>query len=120
MLNAKNICTTSPSKKLALILYGLFKILEQREDLAYKLELSEGWKIHPVFNVSLFKPYRISIRPAREQPPTEPDEIDGDVECDVEKIIKSEIISYDSRVRGRTRTLEEPRYFVMWRGCTED
>jgi len=50
----------------------------------------------------------------------EPEEIDGDVEWDVEKIIKSEIISYDRRVRGRTRTFEEPHYFVKWRGCTED
>ena len=120
MLNAKNIRTKRPSKKLAPKLYGPFKILEQRGELAYKLELSERWKIHPVFHVSLLEPYRTSIRPAREQPPMEPEEIDGDLEWEVEKIIKSEIISYDRRVRGRTRTFEELRYFVKWRACSED
>jgi len=50
----------------------------------------------------------------------EPEEIDGDLEWEVEKIIKSEIISYDRRVRGRTRTCEELRYFVKWRRCSED
>jgi len=119
-LNAKNIRTKRPSKKLAPKLHGPFKILERQGELAYKLKLSERCKIHPVFHVSLHKPYRTSIRPAREQPPMEPEEIDGDLEWEVEKIIKSEIISYDQRVRGRTRTFKELRYFVKWRGCSED
>ena len=50
----------------------------------------------------------------------EPEEIDGDLEWEVEKIIKSEIISYERRVRGRPRTLQELRYFVKWKGCSED
>jgi len=105
---------------LAPKLYGTFKILEQRGDLAYKLELSERWKIHPVLHLSVLEPCRTSIRPAQEQPPTEPKEINGDLEWEVEKIIKSEIISYERRVHGRTRTFEELRYFVKWRGCSED
>jgi len=120
MLNAKNIRTKRPSKKLAPKLYGPLKILEQRGELAYKLELSERWKIQLVFHLSLLEPYRTSTRPAREQPPMEPEEIDGDLEWEVEKILKSEIISCNRRVRGRTRTFEELRYFVKWRGCSED
>ena len=80
MLNTKNICTKHPSPKLAPRLYGPFKILEQRGNLAYKLQIFNRWKIHPVFHVSLLEPYRTSIRPAREQPPLEPEEIDGDLE----------------------------------------
>jgi len=120
MLNAKNIRSKIPSKKLAPKLYGPFTILEQRGELAYKLELSERWNIHPIFHVSLLELYRTSIRLAREQPPMEPEEIDGDLEWEVEKIIKSEIISYDRRLCGRTWTIEELRYFVKWRGCSED
>jgi len=60
------------------------------------------------------------MRPAREQPPMTPEEIDGDLEWEVEKIVKSEIISYGRRVRGSTRTFEELRYFVKWKGCLED
>ena len=40
MLNAKNICTKPPSKKLAPKLYSPFKILEQRGELTYKLQIS--------------------------------------------------------------------------------
>ena len=87
MLNAKNIRTKRPSPKLAPRFYGPFKILEQRGNLVNNLEISDRWKIHPVFHVSLLEPYRTSIRPAREQPPMEPEEIDGDLEWEVEKIV---------------------------------
>ena len=50
----------------------------------------------------------------------ESEEIDGDLEWEVEKIVESEIISYERRVRGRTRTLQELRYLVKWKGCSED
>jgi len=76
MVNAKNIRTKRPSKILAPKLCGPFKILEQRGELAYKLEISDRWKIHPVFHVSLLEPYGISVRPAREQPPMTPEDID--------------------------------------------
>ena len=50
----------------------------------------------------------------------EPEEINEDLEWEVEKIVKSEIISYERRVRGRPRTLQELRYFVKWKGGSED
>ena len=99
MLNAQNIRTKRPSKKLAPKLYSPFKILEQRGERAYMLEISNRWKIHPVFHVSLLEPYRTSTRPTREQPPMTPEDIDRDLEWEVEKIVKSEIISYERRVR---------------------
>jgi len=120
MLNAKNIRTKRPSKKLSPKLYGPFKILEQRGNRAFKLEISPRWKIHPVFHVSLLEPYRISVRDEREQPPREPEDIDGDLEWEVEKIIKSEIIAYTRKVRGRNKRMRELRYFVKWKGCSED
>jgi len=36
--------------------------------------------MHPVFHVSLLKPYQTSIQPACAQPPTEPEEGDRDLE----------------------------------------
>ena len=35
-------------------------------------------------------------------------------------IVKTEIISYDRRVRGRPRTQQELHYFVTWKGYSED
>jgi len=120
MLNAKNIRTKRPSKKLSPKLYGPFKIREQRCKRAFKLEISPRWKIHPVFHVSLLEPYRTSVRDEREQPPREPEDIDGDLEWEMEKIIKSEIIAYTRKVCGCNKRMRELRYFVKWKGCSED
>src|SRR6266403_760280 len=120
MLNARNIRTKRPSKKLSPKLYGPFKILEKKGNRAFKLELSPRWKIHPIFHISLLEPYRHSNRPEREQPPRDLEEIDGDLEWEIERIVKSEIISYTRRVRGRNHQMRELRYFVKWAGCSED
>ena len=116
MLNAKNMRTKPPTKKLSTKLYGPFNVMEKRANRAFKLEIFPRWKIHPIFHVSLLVPYRHSNRPGREQPPREPEEIDGDLEWEVERIVKSEIITY---IRTRRR-MQEIRYFVKWAGCSED
>jgi len=38
----------------------------------------------------------------------------------VERILKSEIISYTRKVRTRNKRMSELRYFVKWKGCSED
>jgi len=120
MLNVKNIRTKRPSKKLSPKLYGPFKVLEKKGSRAYKLEISPRWKIHPVFHISLLEPYRASNRPKREQPPRDSEEINGDSEWKIERIVKSEIISYTGKVRGRNKSVKKLRYFVKWKGCAED
>ena len=80
ILNAKNIHTKHSFKKLVPKLYSPFKILEQSGELAYKLELSECWKIYPIFHISLFEPYQTSTQPTREQLPMKPEGIDSYLE----------------------------------------
>jgi len=38
----------------------------------------------------------------------------------VKQIVKSEIISYTRKVRGRNKRMRELRYCVKWKGCSED
>ena len=38
----------------------------------------------------------------------------------MEQIVKSEIISYTRKVRGRNKRMRELRYFIKWKGCSED
>ena len=120
MLNAKNIRTNRPSKKLSPILYGPFKVLEKKARKAYKLEIWPRWKIRPVFHVSLLEPYRASNRPNREQPLRDPEEIERHLEWDVERIVKTEIITYTRKIRGSNKPMKELPYFAKWKGCPED
>jgi len=52
-LEARNIQTNQPSKKLDQKRYGSFTIKEEIRQGAYRLELPEGWAIHDVFNEDL-------------------------------------------------------------------
>ena len=65
-------------------MYGPDKVLENRGDRAYKIDISAYWKIHPIFHVSLLEPYRVSVRPNRGQPPQVHEEVEGNLEWDVE------------------------------------
>jgi len=120
MFDAKNIRTKRLSKKVSPNLYDKVKILEKKASRAYKLEISPGWKIHPVCHVSLLEPYRTSNRPNSEQPPRDPEDSEGDLEWEVEKIVKSKIISYTRKVRGRNKVVKDLWSFVKWEGCAED
>ena len=120
MLNAKNIRTKCPTKELSPRLYGLFKVLEKRGNRGFKLDILPRWKIHPVFHVSLLEPYKVTDRPNREQPSREPEDVEGDIEWEVEKVVKSEIITYTRKVRRVDKEFTELRYFVKWAGCSKD
>jgi len=112
MRNSNNIRTKRPSKKLSPKLYGHFTVLEKKGSMAYKLEISPRWKIQPLLHVSQLEPYRASNQPNREQPPQDPEQIKGDLEWEVERIVKSEIITCTRKMRGRNKPMKELPYFV--------
>ncbi len=80
---------------------GPFRITQQVNEVAYKLDLPATMKIHDVFHVSLLKPYR----PGRSSPPPCPIEIDGELEYEVETICTH-----------RERTKGKKEYYVKWLG----
>ena len=119
-LNAKNIRTRRPSKKLAPKFYGPFKILKQVGKGAYALELNKGWRIHNVFHESLLEPYKPNTLDGRPQTLPTPEEIEGEVEYEVEKIVRNEIRETERRSRGRKIKSKSLWYLVKWRGYPED
>lgn len=120
MLNAKNIRTKRPTRKLAPKLYGPFKILEKIGKISYRLELQSRWRIHNVFHASLLEPYRANTLQGRAVTRPEPEEIEGEMEYEVEEILQSEIRSSKRKVKGRVKTYRTLFYLVKWKGYPED
>jgi len=107
MLNAKNIKSKQPTRKFTPRLYSQFKVLEKNGNGACKLDILPRWKIHPVFHASELESYKVSDRPDREQPPREPEDVEVDLECEVARIVKSEIITYTRKVRRVNKEFKE-------------
>uniref|UniRef100_A0A0W0F642 Putative reverse transcriptase-rnase h-integrase n=1 Tax=Moniliophthora roreri TaxID=221103 RepID=A0A0W0F642_MONRR len=86
-LEAKNLATGYPSKKLAPKREGPFKILEVLGPVTYRLELLHQWKIHPVFHAALLSPFKQTEAhgPSFTEPP--PDLIEGFEEYEVEAVV---------------------------------
>ena len=108
-LSSKNISTTRPSKKLDYKRLGPFKITKQINPVAFELELPETYRIHNVFHASLLTPYVENEFANRTPPPPAPVEIDGELEYEVEEVIKVK--------KGRGGKYV---YFVLWSGYSRD
>ena len=72
MLIACNLKTTWSSKKLDNKALGLFTITKEINEQAYKLSLPKSMQIHPVFHVSLLKPYYPNKLINHSEPPPPP------------------------------------------------
>lgn len=104
-LNAKNIKTKRPSKKLDSKKLGPFVIERKISSHAFRLTLPHGMRLlHPVFHVSLLDPYHENAIPRRTQPPPLPVEVDGETQYEVAGILDS---------RRHRRQLQ---YLVRWAG----
>jgi transposase InsO family protein len=96
-----------PSKKLQHRFTGPYRIVQQVSHVAFKLALPDTLKIHPVFHVSLLRPYMDPAEtPNRDVPPPPPPAvtIDSQPEFEVEAIL-------DHRRRHR-----QTQYLIKWVG----
>ena len=101
-LNAKNIKSMRPSKKLDYKYYGPYVIEKPVGKQAYKLKLPANMgKIHNVFHVSLLEPFKGGDRGDDEPPPIE---LDGEDQWEIQEILDSKIY-YDKL-----------QYYVTWLG----
>jgi hypothetical protein len=104
-LNAKNIKTKRPSKKLDFKRLGPFAITKKISAHAYRLQLPSMMRgIHDVFHVNLLSKVHANEYLDRHQPPPEPVIIDNENEYEVEEIL-------DSRRLGKGI-----EFLVRWKG----
>jgi hypothetical protein len=110
LLSTKNIRLLDPGKnKLLPKWLGPFRVIEKVGPVAYRLDLPPTMKIHPVFHVSLLKPYRSDGAVQPPQVVNLPDTVDDTLVYEVEALLDHR----DKRTRSRVLTRE---YLVKWTG----
>jgi len=88
-LEAKDIHSNRPSKKLNQKRYRLFKIFKNIRQGVFQLELPEGWMIHDIFNKDLLTRCRELHSPGQHmEPAPPPDIINEEEEYKAEEIRK--------------------------------
>jgi hypothetical protein len=121
LLSSKNLrLKTMGTKKLLPRFIGPFVILKRIGKLAYELELSQDMpKVHPVFHVSLLRPFT----PGSTPPPPLPTVVDGEPEWTVERIINHRDRTLPGRPGRRRRNPQHParpavirEYLIKWSG----
>ena len=103
-LRLRKAFDTALTDKLLPRWVGPFTILEKLGQVAYRLKLPGGWRVHPVFHVSLLKPYQTD---GRVQPPI-PLLVDEEVYYLIDRIL-----DHRSTKQGRKRITE---YLIKWQG----
>jgi hypothetical protein len=99
-----NLKHSESSRKLLPKWFGPFEVVQVVGPAAYKLKINPGWRVHPVFHVSLLELYR---EDGRVQPPPPPIEMEGALEYEVESIL-------EHRFRGTKHP--KAYYKVVWKG----
>jgi hypothetical protein len=110
-LDARNIRTSRQSKKLDWKNLGPFPVTQMVSSHAYRLDLPDSMKIHPVFHVSLLRPAspKSDYLPGQRNPPPDPVLIDGEPEYVIKGVEKI-------RFNKKRRQYE---YLTRWTGSDE-
>ena len=108
-LEATNLKSKRPSKKLDNKRYGPFEVEKKIGERSYQLKLPEAWAIHNVFHTSLLtKCQHPEFETQKKPPPPPPDIVNEEEEYEVEEI------------RGHRKWGRGMQYLVHWKGYGDE
>jgi hypothetical protein len=102
--NYLNIKHGKTNRKLLPKWIGPFKVVQKVGPVSYKLELNPGWRVHPVFHVSLLELYKSD---GRVRPPPPPIELEDALEYELNVIEKH-------RITGKKHS--KISFLIAWKG----
>jgi len=112
-LNAHNIQTYLLNRKLGLKRFEPFQIIDKIEKQAYKLDIPAKWRIHPVFNVLLLKPFKSSSDYANQS------QEDGFKSMKILEKLPSKLEYKVEELMNSKRNLNTLYYLVKWKDYDE-
>lgn len=104
LLSTQHMRLRGPRKLLPRFI-GPYVVTHKVNEVAYRLDLPSGTRMHNVFHVSLLRPYVSSDRTPR---PPQPDIVDGELEFEVEAILDHREVKHK---RHRKRF-----FLIRWKG----
>ncbi|OQD78469.1 hypothetical protein PENDEC_c001G07228 [Penicillium decumbens] len=100
---------------------GRFKVLERIGRLAYKLDLPESWRIHPVISIAHLEPAPSGDDPWNRQSdtvhtPTDDHRFPGETRYDVEAILAKRVRPARGRAPANGPRKMVTQYLIRWTG----
>jgi hypothetical protein len=105
-----NLRGSGPARKLLPKFEGPFEVIKVISPVAYKLKLPHTMKCHPVFHVSLLKPFHTSSTFPDRDPNTRPPPV---TELSNQHYIVERLLGMKTTGQGRRKT---SLYLVKWKG----
>jgi transposase InsO family protein len=122
LLSTKNLRLKTPGcRKLMPLWVGPFAVLEKVGAVAYRLELPEALTVHPVFHVSLLKPFHPDAEGRAPLPPAPLDTEDGLYYAVRAVLNHREVKRGSKQVKGRGKVpTYRTEYLIDWEGYGVD